>query len=449
MTCTISPPDAESATALSAATVEFGSVAAEARRVLAGQASPVWSRSDPALVREVADLFALRAQVDGLLLDAVGEVDSRGLAGSRGCSSTRAWLRWAHRIAPVEAGRLVRTATVLRRDLPAVAAAMSAGEVSLAQAEVIVHAIGDLPAETPVACRPQAEATMIDQAQIFDPVILARIGRRLAEIIDPDGVQARDEKPILDKEQDAHRDRTLTLNPDTNGAGGTLRARLDAQGYATLAAYLQADTAPGLTPDGQPESRADADSRHLGQRRHDALIEAARQMLTAGRLPTSGGVKPRIVVILPAASLANRTGAARLPDGTLISPSLARLISCDAEIIPVTVDPAGNPLDVGRSRRLFTGTLRTALEVRDRGCAWPGCDRPISWTQAHHILSWLDGGTTSLDNGVLLCLFHHHEIEKGDWTVTIRGGRAWFTPPAWIDPHRTPRINPMHHPPPT
>ncbi|MDQ3732811.1 MAG: HNH endonuclease [Actinomycetota bacterium] len=444
MTCTINPPDTEFATVEH----EFGSVAAAARRLLAGQSRPGWSRSDPELVRDVADLVALRAQVDGLLLDAVGEVDSRGLAGARGCSSTRAWLRSAHRIGPHEAKRLVHTATALRKDLPAVAAAMSAGDVSLAQAEVIVHAIADLPAETPVACRPQAEQTMIGYAGSFDPVLLARIGRRLAEIIDPDGVQARDEKPILDKETDAHRDRTLTLNPDTDGAGGYLRARLDAEGYATLAAYLQAATAPRLTPDGQQQPRADADLRHLGQRRHDALIEAARQMLATGGLASSGGVKPRIVVTLPVACLTYRTGAARLPDGSQLSPSLARLVACDADLVPVTVDGAGNPLDVGRTRRLFTGGLRTALEVRDRGCAWPGCDRPISWTQAHHIISWLDGGKTAVDNGVLLCLFHHHEIEKGDWTVTIHHGRAWFTPPTWIDPDRTPRINPMHHPPP-
>jgi len=409
----------------------------------------LWAQSDDQLIVRVAAALRLKAQVDALLLDAVGEVDSRGLAGRRGCTSTRAWLRWAHRIAPHEAKRLVRTATALRKDLPAVAAAMGSGTVSLAQAEVIVTAIADLPAQTPIACRPQAEATMIEQARTFDPMILARIGRRLAEIIDPDGVQARDEKPILDKETDAHRDRTLTLTPDTKGAGGFLRARLDAEGYATLAAYLAAATAPNVTPEGSTEPPASGDGRHLGQRRHDALIEAARQLLTGGGLPSSGGVKPRIVVTLPAACLTKRTGAARTPDGSLVSPTLARLISCDADLVPVTVDFAGNPLDVGRTRRLFTGPIRTALEVRDRGCAWPGCDRPISWTQAHHIVSWLDGGKTSVDNGVLLCVFHHHEIEKGDWSVTIRHGRAWFTPPSWIDPHRTPRINPMHHPPPT
>jgi len=333
----------------------------------------LWAQSDSQIVERVEAALRVRAQADAVLLAAVGEVDARGLAGRRGCPSTRAWLRSAHRIAPVDAARLVRTATALRADLPAVAAALESGAVSLAQAEVIVTAIAELPAQTPVACRPQAEQTMIEQARSFDPTILARIGRRLAEIIDPDGVQARDEKPILDKETDAHRDRTLTLSPDTKGAGGFLRARLDAAGYATLAAYLSAATTPGLTPDGSTESPAVGDIRHLGQRRHDALIEAARQMLSGGHLPSSGGVKPRIVVTLPAASLASRTGAARLPDGTQLSPSLTRLISCDADLAGVTVDHDGNPLDVGRTRRLFSGRIRTALEVRDRGCAWPGC----------------------------------------------------------------------------
>jgi len=99
-----------------------------------------------------------------------------------------------------------------------------------------MDAIADLPPETPVACRPQAEATMIESAASFAPVLLARIGRRLAEIIDPEGVQARDEQPIADKEADVHRSRDLTLTPNSGGAGGNLRAKLDAVGYATLSA---------------------------------------------------------------------------------------------------------------------------------------------------------------------------------------------------------------------
>jgi len=61
----------------------------------------------------------------------------------------------------------------------------------------------------------------------------------------------------------------------------------------------------------------------------------------------------------------------------------------------------------------------------------------------------VNGGRTDQNNGVLLCGYHHREIEHGDWHVHIRHGRAWFTPPTWIDPQQTSIINPMHHPPPT
>ncbi|MBA3799175.1 MAG: DUF222 domain-containing protein, partial [Geodermatophilaceae bacterium] len=381
----------------------------------------VWSLSEPELVADLRETLALRAQVDALLLRQVAEVDSRGIAARRGCPSTRAWLRSAHRIGPGEASVLVKTATALRDELPGVAAALTEGDLSLAQAQVCVTAIADLPAETPVACRPQAEATMIEAAAAFDPVLLTRIGRRLAEIIDPDGVQARDEQPIRDKERDAHRDRTLTLSPDKGGAGGWLRARLDAVGFATLAAYLDAATAPGLSPDliiGDQEAQegetagteadpaeasaaAAGDTRTIGQRRHDALIEAIRWVLSIGELPSAGGVKPRIVVTIPYGCLWDRTGAGRLADGTLISPTLTRLLADDAEIVPVWLGPSGEPLDVGRSHRLYSGRIRTPLDIRDRGCAWPGCSRPPSWCQSHHIRAWIDGGATDLANGVL------------------------------------------------
>jgi len=451
-----------------------GPVAAARTAVADALNAGSWSRSDRELVEDVRETLALRAQVDALLLAQVAEVDSRGIAARRGCPSTRAWLRSAHRIAAGEASVLVKTATALRGELPGVGAALAGGELSLAQAQVCVTAIADLPAQTPVACRPQAEATMIEAGRSFDPVLLARIGRRLAEIIDPDGVQARDEKPILDKESDAHRDRTLSLSPDTDGAGGWLRARLDAVGFATLAAYLDAATVPGLSPDlriGDKEARentearqiqatgadansaeasaaADGEIRTIGQRRHDALTEAIRRVLGVGDLPSAGGVKPRIVVTIPYDCLRDRTGAGRLADGTPISPTLTRLLADDAEIVPVWLGPSGEPLDVGRSHRLYTGRIRTALDIRDRGCAWPGCSRPPSWCQAHHIRAWIDGGPTDLGNGILLCLFHHHEIDKADWTVTIRGGRAWFTPPHWIDPDQKPILNLLHHPPP-
>ncbi|MFL6131015.1 MAG: HNH endonuclease signature motif containing protein [Mycobacteriales bacterium] len=106
---------------------------------------------------------------------------------------------------------------------------------------------------------------------------------------------------------------------------------------------------------------------------------------------------------------------------------------------------AGQPLDLGRSRRLFTGPLRRALVLRDRGCAFPGCDRPPGWCEAHHIRHWAAGGKTSLGNGVLLCGTHHRLIERGDWQVRLAAdGYPDFHPPPWIDPDGRPRRNHLH-----
>lgn len=85
----------------------------------------------------------------------------------------------------------------------------------------------------------------------------------------------------------------------------------------------------------------------------------------------------------------------------------------------------GVPLDVGREHRLVTPDLRAALVARDRGCAFPGCDKPPSLCEAHHIIPWWAGGPTSLDNLVLLCPHHHRRVEPS---------RAWH--PGHDDPHR-------------
>ena len=92
--------------------------------------------------------------------------------------------------------------------------------------------------------------------------------------------------------------------------------------------------------------------------------------------------------------------------------------------------------------RLYTGKTRRLLELRDRGCAFPGCDRPPPWTHAHHIIAWSRGGPTTVDNGVLLCGHHHRLIHQGHWTVAIADdGQPEFTPPDWIDPQRKPLRN--------
>ena len=166
----------------------------------------------------------------------------------------------------------------------------------------------------------------------------------------------------------------------------------------------------------------------------------------SGAGPTrSGPRRPDTTTTATPTGSAGRTpGSARsyglLDNGERLSPETVRRLACDAHIIPAVLDSHGQPLDLGRSRRLFTGPLRRAITLRDGGCAFPDCDRPPKWCDTHHIVSWLNDGPTSLTNGVLLCRRHHTLIHKEQWQIRIgTDGHPEFLPPPELDPTRHPR----------
>ena len=128
--------------------------------------------------------------------------------------------------------------------------------------------------------------------------------------------------------------------------------------------------------------------------------------------------------------------------GTLSAAELRRL-ACDAGITPLVLGGPSEVLDYGRTRRSFPQAPRRALVVRDRGCIAPGCDRAPADCDAHHQTEWDSGGPTDLDNGALLCPYHHQQIHRQGWQVRLaRNGYPHLIPPASIDPTRRPR---QHH----
>ena len=110
---------------------------------------------------------------------------------------------------------------------------------------------------------------------------------------------------------------------------------------------------------------------------------------------------------------------ATLEDGTPVPSSELGVVMCDCELTRIVINSTGIPLDLGRTERLFTGPQRKAVIARDRECAWPHCHAHARWCHIHHLRWWQrDGGVTSVENGALLCNFHHHEVHRLDLTLT-------------------------------
>ena len=176
------------------------------------------------------------------------------------------------------------------------------------------------------------------------------------------------------------------------------------------------------------------DSRTASQRRADALLDLCR--LAADHTPTAGGEKPHVMVTVDLATLQNQlkpdpaaalTSGATLGSGWSIGAATARRLACDAAIIPLLLGGPSEPLDIGRLSRSCPPALRRALVFRDGGCRYPGCDRPPEWTDAHHLVHWIDLGPTSLTNCVLLCRRHHVLLHEHGQTMTLDPATATIT----------------------
>jgi len=398
----------------------------------------LWSLSDRELPDVLEAAGTALAQLQGLLVSLVGEVDARELAAKVGASGTAALARQRLALTPADAAELTAVARATRRELSAAGQALAAGQVSYRQAAAIVRAVGNLPDEVGPEVRRRAEAHLIGEAARFDPAELARLGRHILEVVAADAWERIEAERLARDEERAARRREFTMIDDGHGLHW-LRGRLDTEAAAVLRAALDPLSAPA------PAGEHGADLRTGPQRRADALVELARRALIGDQLPDNGGQRPQVVVTVPLRTLTERLGHATVDDGGILSPTAARILACDCQLIPAVLGSTGQVLDLGQSQRLFTGSLRRALALRDGGCSFPGCDRPAAWCDGHHIVSWADGGTSSLDNGVLLCGHHHAVVHRDGWTIQIAAdGIPEFTPPAWIDPTATPRRNHRH-----
>ena len=383
-----------------------------------------------ALGDRIALLFAHVHAAEYRLLVMIEEFDRRKgwePAGHRSCA---AWLSFRTGIDVGAAREKVRAARALVA-LPATSAAMARGELSFAkvravtrvatpesEAELVAFARPATVAETERFVRAWRKGDRADEAALERE---RHRSRRL--VVRPDGEGMYEVRGRLDPEVGALLMRALEMAADAQyrktrrseamkatqrwaDALGLLAERAMAVGFGD--ADVSAETPGGAESDGPEEEDASRPAQGCGCRCSDA--------------PVSGSRAERYQVLLhvDAATLSadGEPGRSHLEDGTGVSAETSRRLACDAAVVRIGRGADGSVLDVGRRTRTVPPALRRALEVRDRGCRFPGCG--LRFTDAHHVRHWADGGETRLDNLVLLCRFHHRLVHEEGFRVAWR-----------------------------
>jgi hypothetical protein len=228
-------------------------------------------------------------------------------------------------------------------------------------------------------------------------------------IADPEG--------YVDEEKQGVEARALTLTNTDEGVV-LINGILDKVGGAALRTALE----PLAKRAGKD------DNRDRERRLADALVDLSMHALDTGLVPQ----RTHMQVTTSLETLLGLCGApaAELEFSLPISAKAVERLACDCSVTRILLGSDSTVIDVGRARRVISGPQRKALAVRDRGCIWPGCDRPASWTSGHHLAHWIRGGPTDLPNLVLLCYRHHWMVHEGDWQIVrTDDGRILTIPP--------------------
>ncbi|KQY44401.1 HNH endonuclease signature motif containing protein [Cellulomonas sp. Root137] len=467
-------------------TVEVQDVAAQVRDATATLAavareSRAWSGSDRSAVLALVRVSeAALAEARAHLLVADRDAGDSMRPGDRSFEAAHARMT---RSGLGEAARVVRQADAMV-SMGTVAAGVRDGVVPLGHLDELARIAGSASPEVAAVLRsPQAQEVVVGMARSASRPDFARALARWVAAQDPAGLQA-----VHDAQ---HRERFFTLSAQGHGvflkgrldrvAGETLRVALDAMGQygddtrspgqasadalTMLAEHACAARAarPGpvgvgsrlpAAPAGEPLADTDAAPAGTGavtsgavsrphlsllvpaetvaellahQRAlHDADTSVSRADIDAGTMAATGAGAGR-VLCAPIALPWGTVVPATLEDGTPVPMSELAKALCEADITRVVMSAESLPLDVGRSKRLFTTAQRRAAVVRDGQCTWNGCAQHASRCEVHHVRWWdRDRGDTSISNAALLCKHHHSEVHRLNLSI-----QRLEKPPGW------------------
>lgn len=370
---------------------------------------------DARIEEDFAELHEAIEQLEVERLRRLAEIDRRRIFERDGHLSSASWLATRFQVAWGAARGQVRIARGLE-EMPGTRTALERGDISMSAVKVLVEA-----RETDAEAFDKAEAQLVEAATIHSMNDLRRIAsywRQQAE---------REAAPEGEEALRARR---------------RLHASLSFLGMVRLDGDLDPETGETLLTALQAVLDAEArsgpgDERTPAQRRADAFGEICRQWLDRSERPLVAGERPHVTVTVDAGRLADPTATAEggMPTSELdhvgpVDPDVARRLACDASLMRVVLSGRSEPLDVGRRTPVIPPAMRRAVIVRDRHCRFPGCDRPQTWCDAHHVVHWADGGPTAVPNLLLLCRRHHRRVhERGGFRLELLDGRPMFRRP--------------------
>ena len=368
-----------------------------------------------ALEEEIVYLSAHLHAGEHRFLTLVAEYDRlRGweLGGHRSCAH---WLAFRTGFDLGACRERVRAARALAK-LPEIGASMSRGELSFSKVRALSR-----------VATPENEADLLDLARGCTAAQLERVVR---------GFKLGSRQDETDREKERFESRTFSVFPDEEGMYA-VKGKLTPEIGALLMRAVEAASDALYREKGLRDVSAETSFQDAAHRRADALGLVAERALAAGfgeSAPVSGTKAERYQVLLHVDSETLKEdgsglGQSELEDGTRVSAETSRRLSCDASVVEIGHGRDGSVLDVGRKTRTIPPSVRRALEVRDRGCRFPGCG--LRFTDAHHIKHWADGGETRLENLLLLCSHHHRLLHEEGWKVEWWGKDRQ---PAFIDP---------------
>jgi len=332
----------------------------------------------------------------------------------------------------VQAGELLPAArpdaVPVARWLAVIGEAVGRASISVEAAALIKSRLGDAfrgrqPDAAALDALAGAATRLVAEGPSLTIEQLAVRASRMRDELDLAGVAAR---------EDALREkRFLRVTRQLDGMT-RISGLLDPESAAIVVPILDAATSPrrGGPRFVAPDAVARADDLVRDERTTDQLgLDVFVDLLRAGaRLDPKrllGDRKPAVRILVTKRDLDIHEGVAFFEGQTdAVSVATAERLICASGAVPILFDDDGRALNLGREQRLFSEKQRTALAARDGGCRM--CDRPPSWSEAHHIDHWDEHhGRTDIDDGVLLCRFCHLLVHNRGWRIT-RTGADYF-----------------------